>query len=311
MDDDKDLPDATPDRDYDTLSELPDGQAPAERPKVPSTLPPPGSCDTHLHVLGGRHDFALSDDRTENPFVEHGFDGWIDLLRTHLDTLGIDRCVVVQSTFYGMDNAITVAALERLGKEARGIALVPDDAGDDVLDRLARSRIKGVRLNLVDVGGLSWEGAQRLAPRLANRDMHLQIQLRASNDLDAISDGLVNLPVPVVIDHCGLPDIAAGIDAAGFDTLRRLVGEGAAYVKLSGLFRFSGGDWDEADPFVAALAEANPERSLWASDWPHVRLGGAAMPDAGRLLDAFFRAVTDAGTRQRILVDNPASLYGF
>jgi predicted TIM-barrel fold metal-dependent hydrolase len=35
------------------------------------------------------------------------------------------------------------------------------------------------------------------------------------------------------------------------------------------------------------------------------------LPEAGVLLDQFFDWVSDAAIRQRVLVDNPAKLYGF
>ena len=311
MDDDSTLPDATPDRDYDTMSELPAGMAPADRPKVPSTMPPPGSCDCHVHMLGGEADFRLSERRAEDPARDRGFEGWLDLFRTHLDTLGIGRGVIVQSILYGSDNEITVEAVRRLGSEFRGIGLVADDAGDDAIERLAGRRMKGVRLNFVDKGTMSWEGAKRIAPKLAARNMHIQMLLRCEDHLGEIEADIRALPVPLVIDHIGLPDPDRGMQAPGFRTLLGLVEDGAVYVKLSGLYRVTDAPWEAADPFVAALVEANPDRCLWGSDWPHLLLGDAQMPDAGQLLDTFFRVVTRSEHRQKILVETPEALYGF
>ncbi|WOI57078.1 amidohydrolase family protein [Palleronia sp. LCG004] len=311
MDEDDTLPDATPDRDYDTMAELPAGMAPAERPKVPSTLPPRGACDTHVHMLGGRGDFRLWDGRPEDPPRDRGFDGWIDLLNTHLTTLEIDRVVLVHSVLYGTDNTVTIEALKRLGDRARGVGLIGDDATEAHLDRLADARIKAIRLNHVHPGVISWEGVKRFAPALAERDMHVEILVNAHEHLASMADDLRALPCPVVLDHLAWPILGGEGSPEGVETLERLVGDGDAYTKISGIYRFSDAPWDEADDLVARLARANPDRLLWGSDWPHILLGETPMPDAGQLLDAFFRAVEDSETRQKILVDTPEQLFGF
>ncbi|SPJ23966.1 amidohydrolase family protein [Palleronia abyssalis] len=309
VDDDRDLPDATPDRDYDTVSELPCGMFPADRPKVPSTLPPQGACDTHLHLVGGKNDFPLWAERKEDPAPGRGFEDWLDLLRTHMSTLELSRGVIVHSTLYGDDNSVTIEALKRLGQGYVGVGLVRDDANEDVLDRLAEARVRGIRLNEVFDGPLSWEGAKHLAHGLAERGMHLEL-LQPADRIAELSEQISELPCDVVIGHLGWPDIAAGADAPGFQAVRRLVAEGKAYAKLTGLYRLADAPYDAAAPFVDALA-ATPERCLWGSDWPHLMLNGASVPDAGVLLDRFFDHVTDAERRQAILVDAPADLYGF
>jgi len=49
---------------------------------------------------------------------------------------------------------------------------------------------------------------------------------------------------------------------------------------------------------------------VWGSDWPHV-MQYRPMPNDGDLLDALADWAPDAAQRQRILVDNPARLFGF
>lgn len=310
MDDDKRLPDATPDRDYDTVAELPRGLLPADRPKVPSVMPPLGSCDAHVHMPGGPG-YAMSSGAVEALADDRSFDDWIALFRTHLDTLGLNRAVIVQSILYGSDNSVTLAALRALGDTARGIGLLRDGSPERSLDDLAQGGIRGLRLNYIHGGILTWDGAQAMAPALAARDMHLQMLVSAEDHLADLADGIRALPCPVVLDHMAWPDIAAGPDAPTFARLCDLLASGDVWVKLSGLYRVADAPWDATDAFVARLVAANPERCLWGSDWPHIMLNGAQMPDAGALLDAFMRVVTDEATRQRILVDNPATVYGF
>jgi predicted TIM-barrel fold metal-dependent hydrolase len=117
----------------------------------------------------------------------------------------------------------------------------------------------------------------------------------------------------VVIDHMGRTDASAGTATEGFQCLLRWFGEGECWVKLSGAHRLSRNwpDYTDARPFHEALVRTNPDRLVWGSDWPHPRMNAEEMPDAGHLLDLFHAWTPDEATRARILVTNPALLYGF
>ncbi|PRY94746.1 putative TIM-barrel fold metal-dependent hydrolase [Hasllibacter halocynthiae] len=297
------MPDAPQDR-------IPAGEAPARMPKVPTTRAPLGACDAHVHMLSGP-EHALSGTHAESPAEIGGYEEWLTLFRLHLDTLGCTRAVIVQSILYGTDNTVTLETVERLGDMARGIVLVTGDVSDGTLDDLARRGAKGIRINYVHGGVLDWPGAKALAPRLAARGMHVQMLLHADRHMEEVAEDARALPCPLVIDHAGWPsDLGPGPRSPGFAALCDALKDGNVWAKLSAPYRLSP-DWDDTDPFVRALVAANPERCLWGSDWPHIMLGGATMPDAGRLLDRFMEQVPDPGDRQRILVDNPARLYGF
>jgi predicted TIM-barrel fold metal-dependent hydrolase len=272
---------------------------------------PPGACDAHVHLVAGSGRFPLWPGRVEDP-APGAVGDWLARYRAMQGALGLSRGVVVHSILHGADNAITLEAVRRLGRRTfRAVALVPDDAPEALLDALADGGAAGVRLNYVHGGILGWEGAMAMAPRLAARGMHIQMLMNAHRHLADIAAAVRTLPVPVVFDHLGWPDLAAGPAEPGFTLLRDLVAEGHAWVKLSGLYRLCAAPWEAADAAVAALVEANPDRCLWGSDWPHLMLDGAAMPDAGALLNAFLRAVPGAEARRRVLVDTPAALYGF
>jgi len=262
-------------------------------------------------MLAGPDDFPLWEGRVEDPAPGRDFDGWLDSFRTHAATLGTTRGVVVHSIFYGADNTITLKATRRLGPGYRSICLVTDAATDAELDALAENDCAGVRLNYVHGGVLSWEGAKAMAPRLAERGLHIQMLMNAHRHMTEIAEDIAALPVPVVFDHIGWPDIPAGPEEPGFQSLCALLAEGHAYAKLSGIYRLSEAPYGATDAHVAALVAANPERCLWGSDWPHIMLADATTPDSGVLLDAFGRVVPDEETRTRILVENAAALYGF
>jgi predicted TIM-barrel fold metal-dependent hydrolase len=93
--------------------------------------------------------------------------------------------------------------------------------------------------------------------------------------------------------------------------VRELVANHGWWTKLSGAYRISDDspDFAEVAPIAQALIEAAPDRVVWGSDWPHVAM--AHMPDTGRLRNLLKVWAPDSATRNRILVDNPARLYGF
>lgn len=292
------------------MTDKPAALPPMERPSAPGTLAPTGACDAHVHMLAGPREHPLHEGRVENP-AGPSLDEWMGRFRIHLEVLGCSRAVVVQSILYGADNSVAAEAVRRLGDAARGIGLVADHADETELDLLADQRMAGVRLNFVHGGILSWSGVKSMAPRLAARGMHVEMLVNARRHMEEIADAVAAMPVPVVFDHIAWPDLAAGLDEPGFARLLRLLAEGNAWTKLSGIYRLDGAPHRRTDEHVAALVAANPERCLWGSDWPHIMLGEATMPDAGRLLDSFHRVVTDDATRRLILVENPARLYGF
>ncbi len=282
---------------------------PPETPANASHLPD-NACDAHVHLVAGT-EFPLWDGRVENPAPGPDFDGWLDKYRQHVHALGCSRGVIVHSILYGTDNRVTLEAVKRLGNGFKGVGLLPDDATDRDLDAFARADIKALRLNYVHGGVLSWDGAKTLAPRLRNRGMHIQMLLNTHKHMAEIADDIRRLPVPLVVDHMGWPDLKLGPDDPGFEILRQLLAEGKIYVKLSALYRLCPPPYDQADEFVAKLLAANPDGLLWGSDWPHLMLADAEMPAGGAVMDTFLRTVTKADHLQKILVDTPAELFDF
>ncbi|WP_371155074.1 amidohydrolase [Jannaschia sp. 2305UL9-9] len=287
---------------------LPQAAAPTATPTPPKAILPPGACDTHVHMLGS--EFALSPTRAEEP-AEGTLEEWAQRLERHLEVHGLDRVVIVHTILYGADNAVTLAAIKRMGDRARGIALVRDDVSDAQLDALHAAGVRGVRLNFIHGGILTWEGAKAMAPRLAERGMHIQMLMNTHLHMVDLAPDVRALPLPIVFDHNGWPDVAAGVAEPGFEVLRQLVADGAAHVKLSGLNRVCDAPFDAVAGHVEALARANPQACVWASDWPHIMLGTAQNPDTGVMLNAFLDVVTSEADRKTILTDVPERLYGF
>ena len=142
---------------------------------------------------------------------------------------------------------------------------------------------------------------------------HLQLLIDISEFAD-LHETLANLPVDVVIDHMGHMPASVGVEHPGFQDLLRLTREAKVWVKLSGAYRFTSlrqPPYPDVTPYAKALIKANPDRILWASDWPHVCISGE-MPDDTSLIEEFFEWTgRSEAILRKILVDNPARLYGF
>ncbi len=289
---------------------LPDAQMPPP-PAAPRLRAPDGACDSHVHLLAGAAEFPLWSGRVENPAPGLDLNGWLALYRRHLDALGCTRGVIVHSILYGDDNAVTVEALRRLGPGFRGVGLLRDGASAAEVARFAGQNMAAVRLNYVHGGVLSWEGAKAMAPVLAEHGLHIQMLCHADRHMEQIAQDVRALPTDVVFDHLGWPEGALDPNSAGVQALCDLLREGRAWVKLSAPYRMCKAPFAQVAGLMRAFVEANPERCLWGSDWPHLMLNGAQMPQANMLLDAFDAAVPDPRIRTQILVDNPAKLFGF
>jgi predicted TIM-barrel fold metal-dependent hydrolase len=264
-------------------------------------------------VFGPSNRFPYAADRSYTPP-----DAPLEKYLKMLDTLGLARGALVQGSAHGRDNSAMLDALERRPDRLRGIAVADEETPGAELERWHRLGVRGLRFNhyfrggqLHYRGGVPLEAARTLAPLMKELGWHLQLWIDVK-DLDDTIPVLRDIGLPVVIDHMGRTDARLGTSAPGFQSLLRLLADGGCWVKLSGAHRVSQNapDYPEARTLHEALVAANPDRLVWGTDWPHPRIEGE-MPDAGKLLDLFNAWTGDATTRKRILVDNPARLYGF
>jgi 2-pyrone-4,6-dicarboxylate lactonase len=223
----------------------------------------------------------------------------------------------VQGSAHGRDNSAMLDALARHPKRLRGVAVADETVPVAELRRWNELGIRALRFNhffrggqLHYRGGVTLENARKLAPVMKDLGWHMQLWIDVKDLPDTIP-ALREIGLPVVIDHMGRTDARAGTGTPGFRSLVRLVGEGGCWVKMSGAHRLStrAPDYPDARPFHEALVRANPDQLIWGTDWPHPRIEGD-MPNAGHLLDLFNEWTPNAAVRQRILVDNPARLYG-
>ena len=279
---------------------------PDPHPKAPSFAVPPGATDCHAHVIGRPEEDPFVPERSYTP-PPAPLEAYKDMHRA----LGIDRAVIVQPSVHGTDNRVTLDAIAGYGANCRGIAVVDETVTDRELARLNDGGIRGLRLNVLFGGGVGLHALEPLAARIADMGWHLQLLLDAQI-MAELAPQIRRLPVPIVVDHMGHMNVTHGMDHPGFRALLGLVRDGVAWIKLSGNYRISAEDhpFTDAIPFARALIEAAPEHMVWGTDWPHPALT-EFMPNDGDLLDALLDYAPEPDLRNAILVDNPATLYGF
>ncbi|XKF16887.1 amidohydrolase family protein [Halomonas sp. BLK-85] len=283
--------------------------APADpAPEVPRFKIPPGAVDCHAHVFGPAKRYAFTSERTYTPP-----DASLAAYQKLHQSLGIERGVLVQPSVYGLDNSATrdaLCALRQQGHDYRGVAVVGSEINERQLDALHQDGFRGVRLNLLFKGGLQWKDIMSLSERLAARRWHLQFLIDVS-DVDELEPRIKQLPTHCVIDHLGHMAVGKGLEHPGFRALCKLLADGHAWVKLSGAYRSTNCQrlpYRDVAPFARALINANAERCVWGSDWPHPHIS-VPMPNDGPLLDELAEWAPDRYIRNRILVDNPEALY--
>jgi predicted TIM-barrel fold metal-dependent hydrolase len=283
---------------------------------------PPNACDCHTHIYGDPAKFPLSPSRVYTPEVASPE----EMSALHR-ALHMQRVVIVTPSVYGADNAATLFGMKARGRNARGVAVIDDQTPESALDAMDSAGFRGIRINSATAGtndpGLVAKRFRSAAERLRRRNWHIQLYTSLAV-IAGIKDLVRTSPVPVVFDHFGGAQARLGLAQPGFGDLLDLVRSGKAYVKISGAYRASTLSPDYADValFARALIEANPDRILWGSDWPHPNTGGPsgrptteisplAQIDDGRLLNQLPVWAPDPAVRKKILVDNPARLYRF
>jgi 2-pyrone-4,6-dicarboxylate lactonase len=268
---------------------------------------PPGASDAHVHVFGPVATFPFAPERRFTPAEAPR-----QALAALHAALGVERCVVVQSSAHGFDNAVTEDALRARPGARAGVALLPFDVADTELHRLDAAGFRGVRFHFARHLGVATpiDEMLRFAGRLVDIGWHLQLHFESAW-IHTLAPALKRSPVPVVIDHMARVDASLGLDHADFRALRELLRDDHIWVKVSGIDRVSraGPPYADAVPFARALIEDAPGRVLWGTDWPHPN--HSHVPDDAALVDRLPEFAPSMPMRQALLVDNPASLYRF
>jgi 2-pyrone-4,6-dicarboxylate lactonase len=275
------------------------------RRRKPAFKLPPGACDAHCHVFGPGDKFPYAPDRRYTPQ-----DAPKEVLAALHARLGIERAVIVQASCHGTDNAAMLDAIASHPSRYRGVAIVDDSFADFEFDRLHHGGVRGVRFNFVKHLGGAPDMAvfNNVIDRIKDRGWHVVLHLDAPSIIP-LSDMMRKLPLPFVIDHMGRVPADAGVGQKPFLALLELSRLENCWIKVCGAERISMPPYDAAVPIAQALVEAAPTRVLWGTDFPHPNATHEA--DEADLVDLVPKFAPDALAQRRLLVDNPATLYGF
>jgi predicted TIM-barrel fold metal-dependent hydrolase len=233
-----------------------------------------------------------------------------------LDTVGIARAVLVQPAPYAQDHSALLDALKCGKGRLRGIATASATSKDTELDQLRQQGVCGLRFTEARLpsgeryrGSIGTDELPLLATRMIECSMHAQVW-PVFDALPELLQKLLPLNVPIVLEHMASLDVLRGVADPTFQLLLSLLREGRIWIKLTVCRRSKlAPQYADLRPFHDALVAANPNRLVWGSDWPFVRMTPA--PDVAALLDLFGEWVGDTALRSAILVANPAMLYDF
>jgi predicted TIM-barrel fold metal-dependent hydrolase len=274
----------------------------------PTLEAPPNACDCHMHIYDPARFPMVPSPRVAptDAAVAH-----YRLLQKRLRT---SRVVVVTPRNYGTQNQVTVDAIRQLGPTARGVAVVHPTITDAELKQLHVAGVRGIRFSLTDpsTAVVTVDMVEPLSKRVADLGWHVQFNVEGQQVVEW-ADLLRRLPSQIVFDHLGHPPLPAGIAHASHGIIRDLVDRGRAWVKLSGAYSNTrvGPPYPEATTIAQAFVKATPERLVWGSDWPHPSEAPDKKPNDALLFDLLSEWAPGEAARRRILVENPATLYGF
>ena len=280
-------------------------------PSKPAYTPPPGAIDAHCHVFGPMAAFPFSAKAKYLPE-----DAGPDMLFALRDHLGFARNVIVQASCHGTDNAATLDAIARSGgpngkQMARGVAVVDPAISEGELAALHAGGMRGIRFNFLKrlVDDAPKDKFLEVAARLPE-GWHVVIYFEA-DILEDMRGFIAAIPVPVVIDHMGRPDVTQGPDGPDMRAFRSLLDSRPdIWFKATCPDRLdaAGTPWDAFAAAVAPLVADYPTRVLWGTDWPHPNMQDA-IPDDGHLVDMIPRIAPTPELQHALLVANPMRLY--
>ncbi|MBU3002953.1 amidohydrolase family protein [Paraglaciecola arctica] len=277
-------------------------------PVKPDFKLPAGAIDAHCHVFGPGAQFPFAKERKYTP---------CDASRNQLfalrDYLGFERNVIVQATCHGADNSALLDALVHSNGKAKGIATVKPTVTDEELQAMDFAGVRGVRFNFVKrlVDALPFDSLEKIAERIKPLGWHIVIYFEAQ-DLAEYYDFFTSLPVTVVVDHMGRPDVSKSVTGSEFDLFIKLLNDNPNFwskVSCPERISLSGPDnYTDVIPFARRVVETFPDRVLWGTDWPHPNMK-SHMPDDGKLVNFIPKIAPTTELQQKLLVDNPLNLY--
>jgi 2-pyrone-4,6-dicarboxylate lactonase len=275
-------------------------------PSKPRYTPPPGAVDAHCHVFGPMAQFPFSPKAKYLPE-----DAGPEKLFALRDRLGFTKNVIVQASCHGTDNRATLNAIRLSNGKARGVAVVDPAISSEDLQSLHAGGIRAIRFNFLKrlVDDAPKDRFLEVSKRLP-AGWHVVIYFEA-DILEELRPFMDSIPVPLVIDHMGRPDVTQGPDGADMRAFRALLDSRPdIHFKPTCPDRLdpTGDPWNKFAEAVAPLVADYPDRCIWGTDWPHPNMQDR-IPDDGHLVDMIPRIAPGEELQRKLLVDNPERLY--
>ena len=266
---------------------------------------PPGATDAHCHVFGPGNVFPYAEGRRYTPE-----DAPKEMLKALHDHLGVERAVIVQASCHGSDNRAMLDALAWQPEHYRGVAIIDGNTPPTDIPVMHRAGVRGARFNFVKHLGGSPDMAvfQNILRRIRPLGWHVVLHVDAP-DIVSLSDMIRGLTLPFIIDHMGRVPAKDGVDQQPLLVLLDLAKLNNCWIKVCGSERIDFPPYDKAVPIAKKIVDAIPDRVLWGTDFPHPNSTHDA--DEADLVDLVPKIAPDAGMQKKLLVDNPARLYGF
>jgi len=274
---------------------------------LPKLKVPGNACDCHHHIYDSK--FPIAPTATLKPGNATAAD-----YRLLQKRIGTTRSVVVQPSTYGTDNSCTLDGMAQLGSATtRGVAVVDTTVTDAELKRLHGLGIRGIRFNLVQAGATTVEMLEPLSKRVNDLGWHVQIH-QTGDGIVKMEEVLQKVASPIVFDHMGRIPKDVGVSHPAYAVISKLIDKGKTWVKISGAYmdtKVGPPTYADSTKLAQAFVKLAPQRMVWGSDWPHPTQKDDDKPNDAILIDLLSEWAPDEATRNRILVDNPATVYGF
>jgi len=275
--------------------------------EAPKLKAPADATDCHHHIYDAK--YPVDPKATLRPP-----DALVEDYRALQKRIGTSRNVLVQPSTYGTDNRCHLDALAAFGPTARMVAVVNDSVATEELKRMHDLGVRGIRFNLAQAGATTPEMMEPLSKRVNDLGWHIQINAPAAKIMEVMPILEEKVASPIVFDHLAHIPQPDGVNHPLFAKVRGLMDKGRTWMKLSGAYadtKVGAPTYSDSSAVARAYAKAYPERCVWGSDWPHPTEQTKGVPDDAVLFDLLTDWVPDEKVRQRILVENPATLYDF
>lgn len=273
--------------------------------RKPAFKLPPLATDAHCHVFGPGNVFPYAPNRRYTPD-----DAPREMLKALHDHLGLTRAVIVQASCHGSDNRAMLDALAWQPELYRGVAIIDGNTPPAEIPVMHRAGVRGARFNFVKHLGGAPDMAvfENVLRRIKPLGWHVVLHVDAP-DIVPLSDMMRKLTLPFVIDHMGRVPAKDGVDQKPLEALLDLAKLDRCWIKVSGSERIDMPPYDKAVPIARKIVEALPDRVLWGTDFPHPNATHEA--DEADLVDLLPKIAPDPVLQKKLLVDNPAKLYGY